>query len=240
MSIQIRADGILDPYGKYPNPLTGQPYSKVYKALSLGNLASPGVREKKGWKDYKAWINHKQILAKIHKTSILLVILPTGTGKTVIIPKLLLHYFGYQKRVICTTPRQVTTKKAGEYAALCLDVPLYYLDDKGDYVENPEIKAKSRDDARYPTGNKIVGYKYQGTGNNFYDKNKSILFFTTDGTVKTMILTGDVDLSGYGGIIIDEAHERSVNIDIVMALVMSIIPRRPDFKVIIMSATIDN
>jgi hypothetical protein len=34
MSIQIRADGILDPYGKYPNPLTGQPYSKVYKALS--------------------------------------------------------------------------------------------------------------------------------------------------------------------------------------------------------------
>ena len=226
MSIQIRADGILDPEGKYPNPLTGQPYSKAYL-----NLA-------KKWSDLAAWKASMKILAKIHKSSIILLILPTGTGKTVIIPKLLLHYFGYQKRVICTTPRKETTAGAGTYAARCLDVPIYYTDDKGEHVINPNPTGK--ESTLYPTGNKIVGYKHQGTGEKFFDANKTMLYFATDGTIKAMILAGgDIDLANYGGIIIDEAHERSVTIDIIIALVMNIIPRRPDFKVIIMSATID-
>ena len=226
MSIKIRADGILDPEGKYPNPLTGQPYSKAYLSLAPN------------WKKLKAWEASMKILAKIHKTSILLLILPTGTGKTVIIPKLLLHYFGYQKRVICTTPRKETTAGAGLYAAKCLDVPIYYTDDKGDEVKNPD--AKGKESSLYPTGNKIVGYKHQGTGEKFFDPNQTMLYFATDGTIKAMIVDGgDIDLANYGGIIIDEAHERSVTIDIIIALVMNIIPRRPDFKVIIMSATID-
>ena len=236
MSIKIRADGILDPDGKYPNPLTGQPYSKTYKYLST---TSPGSN--KGWREYSAWKSSMKILAKIHKTSILLLILPTGTGKTVIIPKLLLHYFGYQKRIICTVPKQVAASSSGEWAAKCLDVPIYYTDDKGKDLEKPKDKANSKDNdvQKYPTGNKIVGYKYKGTESKFNDPNKTILLFTTDGTVETMILTGDINLANYGGIIIDEAHERSTTIDIVIALVMEIIPRRPDFKIIIMSATID-
>ena len=225
MSIKIRPDGILDPEGKYPNPLTGQPYSKVYLHLAPK------------WTRLTAWQSRMQILAKMHKASILLLILPTGTGKTVIIPKLLLHYFGYQKRVICTTPRKETTAGAGSYAGKCLDVPIFYTDKEGNDIENKN--AKGNESNKYITGNKIVGYKHQGTENKYYDPQQTMLFFATDGTIKAMILGGDRNLDNYGGIIIDEAHERSTTIDIVIALVMDIIPRRPDFKVIIMSATID-
>ena len=225
MSIQIRPDGILDPEGKYPNPLTGQPYSKTYLHIAPK------------WTKLTAWKSRMKILSKMHKSSILLLILPTGTGKTVIIPKLLLHYFGYKKRVICTTPRKETTAGAGTYAGKCLDVPLFYTDKDGNDIENKNPKGE--ESSRYPTGNKIVGYKHQGTENKFFDPDKTMLFFATDGTIKAMILGGDRNLDNYGGIIIDEAHERSTTIDIVIALVMDIIPRRPDFKVIIMSATID-
>ena len=231
MSLSIKKNGIFDPEGKYPNPLTGQPYSKSYKVLALGNK-SLGI---KGWSEYSAWTSKLDIIKKIHQTQILLLVLPTGVGKTVIVPKLLLHYFDYKKRVVVTVPRLAVGAEAGTYAAKLLDVPLYAVDDIGKEIINPN--AKDKEDNLYPTGNKIVGYKYSSIGNKFGDDN-SILLFTTDGNIKQKIVSGDRDLSNYGGIIIDEAHERSINIDILIALVMDIIPRRPDFKVIIMSATI--
>ena len=231
MSLSIKKNGIFDPEGKYPNPLTGQPYSKSYKFLALGNK-SLGI---KGWSEYSAWTSKLDIIKKIHKTQILLLVLPTGVGKTVIVPKLLLHYFDYKKRVVVTVPRLAVGAEAGTYAAKLLDVPLYSVDDIGKEIINPN--AKDKEDNLYPTGNKIVGYKYSSIGNKFGDDN-SILLFTTDGNIKQKIVSGDKDLSNYGGIIIDEAHERSMDIDILIALVMDIIPRRPEFKVIIMSATI--
>jgi len=224
MSGQIRADGIMDPDGKYPNPLTGQPYTKQYFVHS------------KKWKTYKPWQDRMEIFRKIHKYNVLLTIIPPGTGKTVILPKLLLHYFGYQRPVVCTTPRQATTSGAGEFASRCLDVPIFHVDDQGDPIKNPDVKNK-KDSPYYETGYRVVGYKYSGTN---YSNPNTLLLFTTDGSVKQMILQGnDPNLSKYGGVIIDEAHERSVNIDIVIALLLDIVHRRPDFKVIIMSATID-
>jgi len=49
----------------------------------------------------------------------------------------------------------------------------------------------------------------------------------------------DTELSEYSGLIIDEAHERSVNIDLLLLLAKLLVRRRPNFKLIIMSATID-
>ncbi|MFN3397622.1 MAG: ATP-dependent RNA helicase HrpA, partial [Sulfurimicrobium sp.] len=50
---------------------------------------------------------------------------------------------------------------------------------------------------------------------------------------------GDRFLDAYDTIIIDEAHERSLNIDFLLGYLKRILPRRPDLKVIITSATID-
>src|SRR5690606_7256359 len=52
-------------------------------------------------------------------------------------------------------------------------------------------------------------------------------------------LTHDRYLTKYDTIIIDEAHERSLNIDFIMGYLKQLLPRRPDLKVIITSATLD-
>ena len=226
----LRNDGILDPEGKYLNPVNGLPYSKHYKNFAI----SPKVDEK-GWSQLKAYEDRFEILKKIHSKSILLVSLPTGTGKTVIVPRLLYHYYGYEKKIMVTTPRKQTTSSAGEFAAICFDVPLFHLGDDGKEIVDKTIE-KGKEN-RYPTGNKFVGYKH-GSSKEYAD-NTTKLLFTTDGTVKTMITTGDQDLAEYGGIVIDEVHERSVSIDVVISLVMDILNRRKDFKIIFMSATMD-
>ena len=60
----------------------------------------------------------------------------------------------------------------------------------------------------------------------------------TDGILLAEI-TRDRMLSNYDTIIIDEAHERSLNIDFLLGYLVELLPRRPDLKVIITSATID-
>jgi ATP-dependent helicase HrpA len=60
----------------------------------------------------------------------------------------------------------------------------------------------------------------------------------TDGILLAETQT-DPLLKAYDTIIIDEAHERSLNIDFLLGYLKQILPRRPDLKVIITSATID-
>ncbi|MGB8437588.1 MAG: DEAD/DEAH box helicase, partial [Burkholderiales bacterium] len=50
---------------------------------------------------------------------------------------------------------------------------------------------------------------------------------------------GDPELRQYDTIIIDEAHERSLNIDFLLGYLRQLLPRRPDLKVIVTSATLD-
>ncbi|WP_297527511.1 ATP-dependent RNA helicase HrpA [Thiohalobacter sp.] len=50
---------------------------------------------------------------------------------------------------------------------------------------------------------------------------------------------GDPDLRAYDTLIIDEAHERSLNIDFLLGYLRRLLPRRPDLRVVITSATID-
>ncbi|MEA3019511.1 MAG: ATP-dependent helicase HrpA, partial [Actinomycetota bacterium] len=49
----------------------------------------------------------------------------------------------------------------------------------------------------------------------------------------------DRTLSRYDCIVVDEAHERSLNIDFILGYLKQLLPRRPDLKVIVTSATID-
>ncbi|MGD9798367.1 MAG: ATP-dependent RNA helicase HrpA, partial [Acidimicrobiia bacterium] len=60
----------------------------------------------------------------------------------------------------------------------------------------------------------------------------------TDGILLAEIRR-DPDLRDYDTLIVDEAHERSLNIDFILGYVKRLLPRRPDLKVIVTSATID-
>ena len=66
----------------------------------------------------------------------------------------------------------------------------------------------------------------------------TLLRVMTDGIVLAE-LQRDRELRRYDTLIIDEAHERSLNIDLLLGYVQQLLPRRPDLKVIITSATID-
>ena len=66
----------------------------------------------------------------------------------------------------------------------------------------------------------------------------SIVKLMTDGILLAE-MAHDKFLSRYDTIIIDEAHERSLNIDFIMGYLKRLLPKRPDLKVIITSATLD-
>lgn len=82
----------------------------------------------------------------------------------------------------------------------------------------------------------IVGYKVR-----FHDQvkaDKSYIKLMTDGILLAET-QHDRFLNQYDTIIIDEAHERSLNIDFLLGYLKQLLPKRPDLKVIITSATID-
>jgi ATP-dependent helicase HrpA len=80
-----------------------------------------------------------------------------------------------------------------------------------------------------------IGYKVR-----FNDQvsDGTLVKLMTDGILLAEIQS-DRALSQYDTLIIDEAHERSLNIDFILGYLKQLLPRRPDLKVIITSATID-
>ncbi len=80
-----------------------------------------------------------------------------------------------------------------------------------------------------------VGYKVRFTDRS---SDRTTVKVMTDGILLAEIQR-DRDLSGYDTIIIDEAHERSLNIDFILGYLKQLLPRRRDLKVVITSATID-
>jgi len=80
-----------------------------------------------------------------------------------------------------------------------------------------------------------VGYQVRFTDSS---SDSTLIKVMTDGILLTE-MRRDRDLRRYDTIIIDEAHERSLNIDFILGYLKQLLPRRPDLKVIITSATID-
>src|SRR4051794_23998698 len=81
----------------------------------------------------------------------------------------------------------------------------------------------------------VVGFKVR-----FSDRisDDTLVKLMTDGILLTE-MTHDRSLDAYDTLIIDEAHERSLNIDFILGYLKQLLPRRPDLKVLITSATID-
>ena len=81
----------------------------------------------------------------------------------------------------------------------------------------------------------VVGYKVRFQDRLSRDASVKLM---TDGILLAETQT-DPLLNAYDTLIIDEAHERSLNIDFLLGYLRQILPRRPDLKVVITSATID-
>jgi len=81
----------------------------------------------------------------------------------------------------------------------------------------------------------LVGYQVRFTDRTSKSSRVKLM---TDGILLAE-LQRDRQLTAYDTIIIDEAHERSLNVDFLLGYLKRLLPRRPDLKVIITSATID-
>lgn len=189
--------GILDPDGINLNPLNGEQYSDKYKELA------------KVWSKFPAYKKAREIIDEIKSNQVILITSGTGSGKTVLLPKFMLHVFNYEKKIAVTLPKQMIAQSAAEYASICLDVKL------GD----------------------DVGYKFKGAPKRSM-KESTRLLFATDGTIVAKLLN-DPKLEEYSAVLVDEAHERKVQIDFLLYLLKNTCKLRPDFKIVIMSATVN-
>ena len=153
----------------------------------------------------------KQFFELLNNCNVILLQSATGSGKSLLVPKFVLKYIMTLglKGKIAITNPKILTT-----------------------VYNAEYGAKTLD----VNLGEEVGYKYKGS-NNISDKTR--LIYCTDGLILASLLANDSLLKDYIGIIIDEAHERHIQIDILLKLLKDLILKRPEFKLIIMSATID-
>ncbi|MFR9794665.1 ATP-dependent RNA helicase HrpA [Streptomyces sp. MS06] len=97
------------------------------------------------------------------------------------------------------------------------------------------VAERVAEELRTPLG-EAVGWKVRFTDQ--VDPDATFVKLMTDGILLAEIQT-DRELRAYDTIIIDEAHERSLNIDFLLGYLAQLLPRRPDLKVVITSATID-
>ncbi len=157
-----------------------------------------------------------EIAAAIRDHQVVVICGETGSGKTTQLPKICLSLGrGVRGLIGHTQPRRIAARTVAQRVAAELETPMG------------------------PGG--AVGYKVR-----FTDETSPSTYvkLMTDGILLAETQGGggggaDRDLLAYDTIIIDEAHERSLNIDFLLGYLKRLLPRRPDLKLIITSATID-
>jgi len=152
------------------------------------------------------------------KHQVAVVVGPTGSGKSTALPYCLINppagipedRFTRYGQVLITQPRIQATK----------NIPLFV--------------AKDLYGSSIGSGFDI-GYRYK---NNPYSDWRNRLVYATDGTLINWIANGQI--ANLSVIMIDEAHERSLNIDLILGLLKKLLPRYRHLKLIVASATIDS
>jgi ATP-dependent helicase HrpA len=157
-----------------------------------------------------------EIMAAIAQHQVIIVCGETGSGKTTQLPKIALML-----------GRGKINAKPGERGRLIGHT-------QPRRIAASSVAKRIAEELKTPLG-EVVGFKVR-----FQDR------LSKDASVKLMtdgILLAETQndplLQAYDTIIIDEAHERSLNIDFLLGYLRQILPRRPDLKVIVTSATID-
>ena len=164
---------------------------------------------------------HHEIMAALAQHQVIIVCGETGSGKTTQLPKIAL---AMGRGRLNAEPGPDGKPPRGRLIG---------------HTQPRRIAASSvakriAEELKTPLG-EVVGYKVRF--NDRLGPNASVKLMT-DGILLAETQT-DPLLKAYDTIIIDEAHERSLNIDFLLGYLKQILPRRPDLKVIVTSATID-
>jgi ATP-dependent helicase HrpA len=157
-----------------------------------------------------------EITGAIAAHQVVIVCGETGSGKTTQLPKILL-----------AMGRGKLNYPAGQRARLIGHT-------QPRRIAASSVAKRIAEELKTPLGD-VVGFKVRFQDRLSRDASVKLM---TDGILLAETQT-DPLLNAYDTIIIDEAHERSLNIDFLLGYLRQLLPRRPDLKVIITSATID-
>jgi len=157
-----------------------------------------------------------EIMAALAQHQVIIVCGETGSGKTTQLPKIALA----MGRGKCNYP-------AGQRGRLIGHT-------QPRRIAASSVAKRIAEELQTPLG-EVVGYKVRF--NDRLGKDASVKLMT-DGILLAETQT-DPLLNAYDTLIIDEAHERSLNIDFLLGYLRQILPRRPDLKIVVTSATID-
>ncbi|MDH4463444.1 MAG: ATP-dependent RNA helicase HrpA [Acidovorax sp.] len=155
-------------------------------------------------------------MAAISKHQVVIVCGETGSGKTTQLPKIAL-----------ALGRGKCNAKPGQKGQLIGHT-------QPRRIAASSVAKRIAEELNTPLGD-VVGFKVRFQDRLSRDASVKLM---TDGILLAETQT-DPLLKAYDTIIIDEAHERSLNIDFLLGYIRQILPRRPDLKVIVTSATID-
>ena len=152
----------------------------------------------------------------LRQHQVIIVCGETGSGKTTQLPKIALA-LGRGK---CNAP-------AGQKGQLIGHT-------QPRRIAASSVAKRIAEELKTPLGD-VVGFKVRFQDRLGRDASVKLM---TDGILLAETQT-DPLLKAYDTLIIDEAHERSLNIDFLLGYIRQILPRRPDLKVVVTSATID-
>ncbi len=156
-----------------------------------------------------------EIMAAIASHQVVIVCGETGSGKTTQLPKIALSMGRGKLNYPAGRGRLIGHTQPRRIAA-------------------SSVAKRIAEELSTPLG-EVVGYKVRFQDRLSRDASVKLM---TDGILLAETQT-DPQLLAYDTIIIDEAHERSLNIDFLLGYLRQLLPRRPDLKVLVTSATID-
>ncbi|NMM84945.1 ATP-dependent RNA helicase HrpA [Rhodococcus sp. SRB_17] len=157
-----------------------------------------------------------EIMEALQKHQVIIVCGETGSGKTTQLPKIAL-----------ALGRGKCNARPGEKGQLIGHT-------QPRRIAASSVAKRIAEELNTPLGD-VVGYKVRFQDRLSRDASVKLM---TDGILLAETQT-DPLLKAYDTIIIDEAHERSLNIDFLLGYLRQILPRRPDLKIVVTSATID-
>ncbi len=168
----------------------------------------------------------EEIMAAIEKHQVIIVCGETGSGKTTQLPKIALALGRGQR------PHSLPGGAKGNARPGTKGQLIGHTQPRR--IAASSVAKRIAEELKTPLGD-VVGFKVRFQDRLSRDASVKLM---TDGILLAETQT-DPLLKAYDTIIIDEAHERSLNIDFLLGYIRQILPRRPDLKVIVTSATID-
>jgi ATP-dependent helicase HrpA len=164
-----------------------------------------------------------EIMAALDLHQVIIVCGETGSGKTTQLPKIALA----MGRGLCNYPKTLPDGRPAPRGKLIGHT-------QPRRIAASSVAKRIAEELKTTPGD-VVGFKVRFQDRLGRDASVKLM---TDGILLAETQT-DPLLQAYDTIIIDEAHERSLNIDFLLGYLKQILPRRPDLKVIVTSATID-